>query len=115
MKLRRHPCGAVLAIAVGAVWGCTSDAVRLAPPGSVNIYRDIWGVPHVYAEREEDGFWGIGLSGWDIAAGVLIVREAGGVVTDPLGTQTELETGDIVAAGPGLHPFMLEVTRRAFG
>ncbi len=62
MKLRRHLCGAFLVIAVGAVWGCTlgSGAVRLASPGSVNIYRDVWGVPHVYAEREEDGFWGIG-------------------------------------------------------
>jgi myo-inositol-1(or 4)-monophosphatase len=62
-----------------------------------------------------DGFWEIGLSRWDIAAGVLIVREAGGIVTDSLGTQTELDTGDIVAAGPKVHPFMLEVTRRAFG
>lgn len=62
-----------------------------------------------------DGFWEIGLSRWDISAGVLIVREAGGVVTDPLGTQTELDSGDIVAAGPAIHAFMLEVTRRAFG
>jgi acyl-homoserine lactone acylase PvdQ len=34
--------------------------MSLAPPGSVTIYRDVWGVPHVYAEREEDGFWGVG-------------------------------------------------------
>lgn len=62
-----------------------------------------------------DGFWEIGLSRWDIAAGVLLVREAGGIVTDPVGTQTELDSGDILAAGPAIHAFMLEVTRRAFG
>lgn len=61
-----------------------------------------------------DGFWEIGLSRWDIAAGVLLVREAGGVVTDILGTQTELDSGDILAAGPAIHAFMLEVTRCAF-
>ncbi|NIQ84829.1 MAG: inositol monophosphatase [Acidobacteria bacterium] len=62
-----------------------------------------------------DGFWEIGLSRWDIAAGVLLVREAGGIVTDPLGAQTELDSGDILAAGPAIHAFMLDVTRRAFG
>lgn len=62
-----------------------------------------------------DGFWEIGLSRWDIAAGVLLVREAGGIVTDTLGARTELDSGDILAAGPAIHAFMLEVTRRAFG
>jgi len=61
-----------------------------------------------------DGFWEIGLSRWDIAAGVLLVREAGGVVTDVVGGQGFLETGDIVAAGTAFHPTMLEVTRSAF-
>lgn len=35
-------------------------SVTWAAPGSVNIYRDQYGVPHLYAEREEDGFWGHG-------------------------------------------------------
>lgn len=35
-------------------------SVQRAAPGSVNIYRDQYGVPHLYAEREEDGFWGHG-------------------------------------------------------
>ncbi len=39
-----------------------------------------------------DGFWEVGLSRWDIAAGVLLVREAGGVVTDWLGRDRALET-----------------------
>jgi myo-inositol-1(or 4)-monophosphatase len=62
-----------------------------------------------------DGFWEIGLSRWDVAAGTLIVREAGGVVTDPLGGDRCLDTGDILAAGPDLHRAMLEITRKAFG
>jgi myo-inositol-1(or 4)-monophosphatase len=62
-----------------------------------------------------DGFWEIGLSRWDIAAGVLLVREAGGRVTDVLGGDTCLASGDIVAAGPALHRTMLAVTRVAFG
>ena len=62
-----------------------------------------------------DGFWEIGLSRWDIAAGTLIVREAGGTVTDVLGGDSSLDTGDIVAAGRGFHPVLLAVTQEAFG
>lgn len=62
-----------------------------------------------------DGFFEIGLSRWDIAAGALIVREAGGTVTDVLGGDSYLETGDIVAAGTGLHPALVEITRSALG
>jgi myo-inositol-1(or 4)-monophosphatase len=62
-----------------------------------------------------DGFWEIGLSRWDIAAGTLIVREAGGKVTDVVGGDTQLDTGDIVAAGEEFHATLLEVTRAAFG
>ena len=61
-----------------------------------------------------DGFWEIGLSRWDVAAGTLIVAEAGGLVTDVVGGDTHLETGDILAASPGLHAAMLEVTRAVF-
>jgi len=62
-----------------------------------------------------DAFWEIGLSRWDVAAGALIVLEAGGVVTDPLGGDRYLDTGDIVAAGPEMHTRILEITREAFG
>ena len=61
-----------------------------------------------------DGFWEIGLSRWDIAAGVVLVREAGGHVSDVVGGDGFLDTGDIVAAGRGFHPVLLEVTRAAF-
>jgi myo-inositol-1(or 4)-monophosphatase len=62
-----------------------------------------------------DGFWEVGLSRWDVAAGTLIVLEAGGLVTDPLGGESHLDSGDIVAAGTGLHPALLEITKAAFG
>jgi myo-inositol-1(or 4)-monophosphatase len=62
-----------------------------------------------------DGFWEVGLSRWDIAAGALLVREAGGRVTDVGGGDRFLDSGDIVAAGERLHPAMLDVMRRAFG
>ncbi len=47
-----------------------------------------------------DAFLEMGLSSWDVAAGGLIVREAGGFVGDLAGGDTWLETGDIVAANP---------------
>jgi myo-inositol-1(or 4)-monophosphatase len=47
-----------------------------------------------------DGFWEIGLNLWDIAAGVLLVKEAGGMVCDPQGGEDYLKTGNVVAANP---------------
>jgi len=61
-----------------------------------------------------DGFWEIGLSRWDVAAGTLLVREANGVVTDMVGADTTLDTGDILAAGGGFHSTLLGVTRMTF-
>jgi myo-inositol-1(or 4)-monophosphatase len=50
-----------------------------------------------------DGFWETGLQPWDIAAGIVLVREAGGTVTDFAGGDKMLETGKIVAANDVLH------------
>ena len=55
-----------------------------------------------------DGFWELHLGPHDLAAGVLLVREAGGIVTDPAGGDDWLRTGHVVAAGPGLHAELLE-------
>jgi len=52
-----------------------------------------------------DGFWELGLKPWDMAAGLLIVREAGGYATDPSGGDP-MESGDVVAANPHLHGFL---------
>lgn len=60
-----------------------------------------------------DGFWEARLKPWDLAAGVLLAREAGALVTDLEGGERVLETGGVVAAAPGLHASMLEVIRAA--
>jgi myo-inositol-1(or 4)-monophosphatase len=58
-----------------------------------------------------DGFWEIGLQKWDMAAGVLLVQEAGGIVTDLEGGDNYFETGSIVTANPKLHTPMLELIK----
>nr|WP_038280976.1 inositol monophosphatase family protein [Pacificimonas flava] len=50
-----------------------------------------------------DGFWEKDLSYWDVAAGMLIVKEAGGFITDYRGTDRRVAEGEIVAANNGLH------------
>jgi myo-inositol-1(or 4)-monophosphatase len=60
-----------------------------------------------------DGFWELRLKPWDVAAGIVIAREAGAVVCDLGGGDRQLETGDILAAAPGLRGPMLEVIAEA--
>jgi myo-inositol-1(or 4)-monophosphatase len=50
-----------------------------------------------------DGFWEDGLDLWDTAAGVLLVREAGGYVTDYRGSDRMFARGEYVAASSELH------------
>ncbi len=54
-----------------------------------------------------DGFWELTLAPWDIAAGVLIVREAGGVVTDLRGDLKRVSEGAVVAGNPDIHAWLL--------
>ncbi len=60
-----------------------------------------------------DGFWERDLSAWDIAAGILMVTEAGGVVTDADGGADPLATGSVCAANLDLHPKLLERLKAA--
>ena len=53
-----------------------------------------------------DGFWEIGLSPWDIAAGGLLIQEAGGIVTDLSGQTGWFESGNILVASPKIHDDM---------
>ncbi|MFT7669600.1 MAG: myo-inositol-1(or 4)-monophosphatase [Planctomycetota bacterium] len=55
-----------------------------------------------------DAYWELHLSPHDVAGGALLVREAGGIVTDGDGKEDWLRGGHIVAAGPGLHPAVLD-------
>jgi myo-inositol-1(or 4)-monophosphatase len=56
-----------------------------------------------------DGFFEFQLSAWDIAAGSLLVEEAGGVITDMNGGSGYLESGNVVCGAPGVHRALLEV------
>lgn len=50
-----------------------------------------------------DGFWEFNLNQWDIAAGALLILEAGGIISDMAGGQEYLDTGNVVAGNPRLH------------
>ena len=55
-----------------------------------------------------DAFWEIGLSSWDIAAGALLVQEAGGIISNLNGKEGWLESGNILAASPKIYDAMVE-------
>lgn len=55
-----------------------------------------------------DGFWMTGLQPWDIAAGALVVREAGGRLGDFAGATRFLRTGEVIAATPGIFNLLRE-------
>ena len=61
-----------------------------------------------------DGYWEAGLKPWDIAAGVLMVQEAGGRVTDFVGDEDYLQSGNIVAASPSLMDDMIKITSECY-
>jgi myo-inositol-1(or 4)-monophosphatase len=58
-----------------------------------------------------DAFWELGLSAWDMAAGALMVQEAGGLVGDLRGEAGYLESGEIACATPKVFPGLLEALR----
>ena len=61
------------------------------------------------AAGRTDGFWELGLAEWDIAAGSLLVREAGGTVTDISGGDRYLQSGNVIAGGLKVHAALLKV------
>jgi myo-inositol-1(or 4)-monophosphatase len=62
-----------------------------------------------------DGFWELKLKPWDVAPGILIVREAGGAVTDLDGGDRMLESGDILACAPEIREAMLDIVAEGRG
>ncbi len=56
-----------------------------------------------------DGVFGMNLGLWDIAAGSLIIQEAGGAVTDFGGNNNFLTTGNIIAGNPAIHKIILQI------
>jgi myo-inositol-1(or 4)-monophosphatase len=62
-----------------------------------------------------DAFWEIGLAPWDIAAGSLLVREAGGLIADLNGGQDYMESGHVVCGNPKCFKAVLQVTQPVLG
>ena len=60
-----------------------------------------------------EAFWELRLAPWDFAAGLLIVREAGGIITDLVGEPPPLAHSAIVAGNPAMHRWLLETIASA--
>ncbi|WP_169570071.1 inositol monophosphatase family protein [Sneathiella limimaris] len=60
-----------------------------------------------------DGYWERGLSSWDLAAGVILVREAGGLVSQINGGEKILEEGDVLATNANVNSQLSEILRKA--
>jgi myo-inositol-1(or 4)-monophosphatase len=59
-----------------------------------------------------DGYWAFDNNAWDVAGGIVLVREAGGLVTNADGSEFDAFTADCLAANPDLYPVMLDVLRK---
>ena len=90
---------------LGMLKDMTQDTAGIRRPGSAAL-DFAW-----LAAGRIDGFWELGLSQWDFAAGALLVREAGGTVTDLGGGDKYLETGNVVAANVHLQTEMLKLIK----
>ena len=86
-------------------------AIRLSPndPSVFNFYLSL-GLAHLAAGRYE-GFWELTLAPWDIAAGILLIREAGGIVTDLAGAPARVEHTGIITGNPAMHAWLEEAVR----
>ena len=62
-----------------------------------------------------DGFWEHGLQAWDMAAGILLVKEAGGVITDLQGGEQMMTNGQVLCANENLHPQLLKLLKSVKG
>lgn len=60
-----------------------------------------------------DAFWELELAPWDKAAGILLVREAGGIVTGDRGEDARVAEGGVIAGNPRMHAWLLSTTRSA--
>jgi myo-inositol-1(or 4)-monophosphatase len=58
-----------------------------------------------------DGFWEHGLQAWDMAAGIVLLKEAGGVITDMQGGEQMMAKGQVVCANEHLHPQLLKLLK----
>ncbi|MGV0998631.1 MAG: inositol monophosphatase family protein [Fluviibacter sp.] len=91
---------------MGAFKELTEKTAGMRRPGAAAL-----DLAYVAAGRL-DGFWEFGLSPWDMAAGTLMILEAGGFVTDLKGDSDYLNSGDVVAGAPKIHPPLLQIVQK---
>jgi myo-inositol-1(or 4)-monophosphatase len=108
-------------IGTGFPFGENADAVRYARQ-FIPVAETTSGIRRVgsaaidlawIAAGRYDAFWELHLSPWDIAAGILLVREAGGIVTGIDGTPATISTSPLVAGNPIMYAWLLDVLHNA--
>ncbi len=87
----------------------TQKTAGLRRPGSASL-----DLAYVACGRL-DGFWEMGLQPWDMAAGMLLIQEAGGLVSDFAGESEPLVTGNVVAGAPKVFAQLLAVVQSHCG
>jgi myo-inositol-1(or 4)-monophosphatase len=118
VSARRRLAEAVVATGIPAgvggspVYPGTFSAMLGATGGVRSLGAAALDLAYVAAGRF-DGFWQFGLSPWDIAAGLLLVREAGGYVSDLSGGQAMMASGEVLAANDHLHLPLAALIREA--
>jgi myo-inositol-1(or 4)-monophosphatase len=119
VSARRHLADSV--VGTGMPYGPRADhpaylailpAVMTATSGVRRLGAAALDLAYVAAGRF-DGYWEFATSPWDIAAGMLLVREAGGYVSDLSGGQTMMTSGDVLVANDHLHLPLAALIREA--
>lgn len=110
-------------IATGTPWIGKSEEYHARFANEINVMtRSVAGIRRYgsaaldlawVAAGRFDGFWESHLKSWDIAAGMVLVREAGGVCSELNGKGDVLETGSILASNPDLQPLLEKHLRQA--
>lgn len=90
---------------LGAVMGTTAGVRRMGAAALDLAY---------VAAGRFDGFWERNLRAWDLAAGIVILREAGGFISDADGKDRVLETGNVVAGNEAIHRALLKQLKAAY-
>jgi myo-inositol-1(or 4)-monophosphatase len=88
---------------VGMFKAITKDSAGIRRAGAAAL-----DLAYVAAGRL-DGFWEIGVMEWDMAAGILLIKEAGGVVTDFSFNDKYIESGNVIAGSPKMHQIMYQL------
>ena len=85
------------------------SAEKLYPDAEIVLYATQEEVWQDLAAGRLDGFWETGLHKWDMAAGALIIREAGGIISDMNGSENFLDTGHVLTGSPKIYSALMKL------